>query len=430
MAKFVKQTSDVAQALNRLQGLAENVISFETNRRIQLGREKEARMVDAYQYMLGNEEQEISELEASLDAIELNLQTRGVELKSVKDQYKTIASEELLAAANEGAVELVNAKLQDSKNHRDSLQSRKSQAMQIKRQIDLFDDAMSLADPAHYGDKGIIDAEDVANAAKLYREQEDVIWAPEMQQRLEALQTESQLERLNTDYYAKLARESEQKLTAAESDFATADIRNKRFEIIKKETAEGTRSKLRPVISGLLNQLGHPAGLRKDIETGVDSFTGENLSTAEEKQKRQEMAQAYHTIGAIFAPWAKEGLAVEEAQRLQVAVTNAQNGNYQPLVDYFKKGNYYYNQWLETGDKRAELYEEDMFKYFGINLQDEKHNWIRNLEEMWNASVRADEEQGEEQLKMGMDMFSEPLIDESDYSGRRDDLELFNQGEW
>ena len=71
-----------------------------------------------------------------------------------------------------------------------------------------------------------------------------------------------------------------------------------------------------------------------------------------------------------------------------------------------------------------------MFKYFGINLQDEKHNWIRNLEEMWNASVRADEEQGEEQLKMGMDMFSEPLIDESDYSGRRDDLELFNQGEW
>ena len=244
------------------------------------------------------------------------------------------------------------------------------------------------------------------------------------------MKTESELERLQTDYYAKLARESQEKLTAAESDFATADIRSRRFEIIKKETAEGTRSKLFPVISGLLDQFSHPASLRKDIEGGVDSFTGAKLTTAEEKQKRQEMAQAYNTIGAIFAPWAKEGKTVEEAQILQVAVTNAQNGNYQPLVDYFKKGNYYYNQWLDTGDPRAALYEEDMFKYFGINLQDKEHNWIKNLEIMWNASVRADEDQGEEQLKMGMDMFSEPLIDESDYSGRKDDLENFMGGDW
>ena len=57
MAKFVKQTSDLAQSLNRLQDFAENLISMETNRRIQLGREKEARMVEAYGYMLGNEDQ-------------------------------------------------------------------------------------------------------------------------------------------------------------------------------------------------------------------------------------------------------------------------------------------------------------------------------------------------------------------------------------
>ena len=75
MAKFVKQTSDVAEALNRLQGFAENLISMETNRRVQLGREKEARMVEAYGYMLGNEEQEISELETVLDSIEMNLQS-------------------------------------------------------------------------------------------------------------------------------------------------------------------------------------------------------------------------------------------------------------------------------------------------------------------------------------------------------------------
>ena len=78
MAKFVKQTSDLAQALNRLEGFAGNLVAAETNRRIQLSREKEARMVDAYQYMLGNEEQEIGELETALDSIKLNLESRGV----------------------------------------------------------------------------------------------------------------------------------------------------------------------------------------------------------------------------------------------------------------------------------------------------------------------------------------------------------------
>ena len=86
MAKFVKQTSDLAQSLNRLQGFAENLISMETNRRIQLGREKEARMTDAYQYMLNNENQEIADLEAGLDLIEQNLMTRGVELGSGRDE--------------------------------------------------------------------------------------------------------------------------------------------------------------------------------------------------------------------------------------------------------------------------------------------------------------------------------------------------------
>ena len=36
--------SDVAQALNRLQGVAESFISATTNRQIQLNREKEARI--------------------------------------------------------------------------------------------------------------------------------------------------------------------------------------------------------------------------------------------------------------------------------------------------------------------------------------------------------------------------------------------------
>ena len=78
MAKFVKQTSDIAVALNRLQGFADNLISSETNRRIQLGREKEARMTEAYQYMLNNENKEITDLELALDSITQNLADRGV----------------------------------------------------------------------------------------------------------------------------------------------------------------------------------------------------------------------------------------------------------------------------------------------------------------------------------------------------------------
>ena len=154
--------SDIAQALNRLQSLADNLILTETNRRIQLGREKEARMIDAYGYMIGNEKEEISNLEASLQAIENNLQSRGVELKSLSDEYKTINSEALLSAANQGAAELLNVKLDDSRNHKESLQKRKTEASAILRSINLFDDAMSLTDPQGHGDPGKIEAEDVA----------------------------------------------------------------------------------------------------------------------------------------------------------------------------------------------------------------------------------------------------------------------------
>ena len=101
---MAKYKSEIAQALDNLQGFADRLISTETNRRIQLGREKEARMVEAYKYMLGQEETQIAELEGALDAIENNLMARGVELTSVGEEYRTEASKELLTAANEGAM--------------------------------------------------------------------------------------------------------------------------------------------------------------------------------------------------------------------------------------------------------------------------------------------------------------------------------------
>ena len=162
MAKFVKKVSDVAMALNRIQGFAENFISTQTNRRIQLGREKEARMVDAYRYMLGEEESQIAELESALDAIETNFLDRGIELKSVKPELRTIASEEILNAANEGAMEMVQVRLDDSRDYKSRLENKKREASKILRHINLFDDALSLIDPAYAGDKKLIEADDVA----------------------------------------------------------------------------------------------------------------------------------------------------------------------------------------------------------------------------------------------------------------------------
>ena len=427
MAKFVKQTSDIAQALNRLQGFAENLISSETNRRIQLGREKEARMIDAYQYMLNNENEEIADLEGGLDLIEQNLEARGVELKSVKDGYKTIASEELLAAANEGAVELLNVKLEDSRNHRDSLQKKKSTAMQIKRNIDLFDDAMKLADPAHYGDPGIIEAEDVAHAGLQWMEANDQE-GPELMQRLQELQTESGLERLNTDYYAKLARESQEKITASTAQTTDSSIKIKMLEDVKKETVEGVKAMTYQPISSLVEEYRGAITLAGEIAEGVDAATGQTLNTSEVKDKEAAKIAEYNRLGVILAPWAySQEQAALEAQNLQTAISKAGNGNYQDIINYLKKGHAQYILWSQEGNQMAETYKADIQNMLGIDISNKE--WVSQLEELWWSVGQADIEQATEALKAGRQFLPE-FEDGSDDEGRKDDLEIFMGGDW
>ena len=425
MAKFVKQTSDIAMALNRLQGFAENLITSETNRRIQLGREKEARMTDAYQYMLSNENAEIADLEAGLDLIEQNLMTRGVELKSVKDEYKTIASEELLAAANEGAVELLNVKLEDSRNHRDSLQKKKSTAMQIKRNIDLFDDAMTLADPAHYGDKGVIEAEDVAHAGLEWmkaNEQE----GPELMQRLEALQTESELERLQTDYYAKLARESKEKITASTAATTDATIKIGLLEDVKKETAEGVKAMTYQPISSLVEQFRGAITLSGEIAEGKDAATGQSLNTSEVQAKEEAKNAEYTRLGVTLVPWSfSPEQAALEAQNLQTAISKAGNGNYQEIINYLKKGHAQYILWTQEvpPNTMGEIYKADIQRMLGIDISNKE--WVSQLEELWWSVGQADIEQATEALKAGRQFLPEmeddsptgkdPLLEEYDF---------------
>jgi|7_EtaG_2_1085326.scaffolds.fasta_scaffold00944_3 hypothetical protein len=427
MAKFVKQTSDLAESLNRLQGFAENLISMETNRRIQLGREKEVRMTEAYQYMLNNENAEIAELEAGLDLIEQNLAARGVELKSVKDEYKTIASEELLAAANEGAVELINVKLEDSRSHRDSLQKRKTKAMEIKRNIDLFDDAMTLADPAHYGDPGIIEAEDVAHAGLQWMEANEQE-GPEIMQRLQALQTESQLERLQTDYYAKLARESKEKITASTAQTTDSSIKIKMLEDVKKETVEGVKAMTYQPISSLVEQYRPAITLQSEISAGEDALTGQKLNTSEVQVKQGELTKQYNRLGVILVPWAfSQEQAALEAQNLQSAISKAGNGNYQEIINYLKKGHSQYILWSQEGNQMGETYKTDIQDILGIDISSKE--WVSQLEELWWSVGQADIEQATEALKAGRQFLPE-FEDGSDDEGRKDDLEIFMGGDW
>ena len=410
MAKFVKQTSDLAQALNRLQGFAENLISMETNRRIQLGREKEARMVEAYGYMLGNEDQEIADLEASLQSIEQNLQSRGVELKSLSDEHKTISSEELLAAANEGAVELLNARLEDSRSHRESLQKRKTEASAILRNINMFDDAMTLADPAHYGDKGIIDAEDVAHAGLQWMEANEQE-GPEILQRLQALQTESELERLQTDYYARLARESKENVTASTAETTDSSIKIKMLEDVKKETVEGVKAMTYQPISSLVEEFRGAITLAGEIAEGEDAATGQSLNATEVKAKEQAKNAEYTRLGVTLVPWAfSPEQAALEAQSLQSAISKAGNGNYQEIINYLKKGHSQYILWSQEGNQMSETYRSDIQRMLGIDIASKE--WVSQLEELWWSVGQADIEQATEALKAGRQFLPE-MEDES-----------------
>ena len=168
MAKFVKPVSDIAQALNRLSDFADKYIASETNRRVQLRREKEVRVSSAYNYLIGQEEQQIAGLEASLAAIEADLESRGLSMISLPEEHRSINGPELLSAAAEGAIEIGQVQLQNSQGYKERLDARKRKADGLLRHINVFDDAMSAVDPTLYGAKHIVDPEDVQAAIEKF----------------------------------------------------------------------------------------------------------------------------------------------------------------------------------------------------------------------------------------------------------------------
>jgi hypothetical protein len=368
-------------------------------------------MVDAYGYMLSEENNEIRDLETTLDSIVTNLEERGVDQLNLKDEYKTMEFEEILTAASEGASELVNAKLDDKKRLRESLESKIREASKIKRHIDMFDDAAT-------GEKNLIEASDVADAALNYMteyEQE----GPEIMQRLEFLQTESQLAGLQEDYYTRVAREAQEKVTAATAGQTDAKIKIETLEPIKKEAQEAVKALTYQPISKMVEEYGIIISRQAEIDTG-------ELKTNEENDAQEVIEQEQARLGSILFPWSysREQASVE-AQNMQTALTKAvKNGDYYDLVNYFKKGNAQYKLLSQQGNPLAETYRADIQSMFGIDISSD--SWVSQLIELNDISARIDIEQATEAIKIGRTLL--PEVPEGDETAEDLLLKEFFEG--
>ena len=225
-------------------------------------------------------------------------------------------------------------------------------------------------------------------------------------QRLEALQTESELERLQTDYYAKLARESQEKITASTAETTDSSIKIKMLEDVKKETVEGVKAMTYQPISSLVEEYRPAITLQSEISAGEDALTGQDLKPNELQVKQGELTKQYNRLGVILVPWAfSQEQAALEAQNLQGAISKAGNGNYQEIINYLKKGHAQYILWTQEGNQMGETYKADIQNILGIDISNKE--WVGQLEELWWSVGQADIEQATEALKAGRQFLPE-----------------------
>ena len=445
MKKFRKDKTALAQSLDRLQGFAEGLIGMETNRRIQLGKEKEARMVAAYQSMIKQEETEISEINRAIRAIEDNLLQKGVELQSVKDVNRTDASEEILMAANKGAIEMMRARLKGSNDHRNALEEKRRTAQKIGRHINLFEDALQIADPSRFGDEHAFDAEDVAEAGIEFMEQRGVLYEPEMVQFLEEMQSETRLQGLTKDYYARLAEEANEKVAAANANQTDARINIQTLESSIKETQEAVKYSLQSGPTGtenpmskLTDQFGVVITREGELLRGVDNWTGLDLEDDDRAEKTGEISEEHNRLAAELFPYAKnldqgiEGvtgiqMGVKDLQAAIVkAIGNPSKGiapNYFDLIEYLKEGN---QQYESMGAAERTDYQSTLLRILGIDIADKE--WIDTLSELNSVASRSQIYQGGEELRIARSILPETALPEG--GGDKTDLDLFLREEF
>ena len=142
--------SEIAEALNRLENLAENWVMLETQRRVQESKDKETRIAEAYKYLIGQEDQKITQYETQIDSITSGLLDRGVEIQKLPEEHKTVEAEPLLQAAAESPLSMLNLGLSDTQNQAASYQDKLRYAKSAERHINLLDAAMSDNTSSNY----------------------------------------------------------------------------------------------------------------------------------------------------------------------------------------------------------------------------------------------------------------------------------------
>ena len=415
--------TDVGRALDNLRGFAENLVINESNRRIQLSREKEQREIDAYNYLNTIEGNEIARIEGALNQIESNLMAKGIELEALGDQYKSINAEELLNAANTSAAEMLSVQLEQRQNYKEALEIKRRDAQKLLRHIDAFDEyIMDNIDPSVSGEKHLVDAKDVADAAINFLEEKDSFNAKhseEITQRLKDWQTEDALSQLQQGFYSRQFEDQKAKADSLQLTHADAKMKIEALDPLKLQAQEGLKAMTQIPVSRMIEQYGVIITRQSELDN-EDLDTNSNIAAAE-KAIEDEQAR----LGSILYPWAfSQEQSMVLAQNFQTALSKiAKNNDYSDLINYLKQGSAQYKLWLGQGDPIADTYRSDMQSMFGIDIASD--SWLSQLIDLFDVSGKIDIEQAVESLKIAKSILPPDAPPEDNF---RSDLDEFMQG--
>lgn len=386
--------SEIAAALDRLGGLANEWVMAETQRRVQASRDKKARTAEAYKYLIEKEDEQIDQYKEQFNIIQEGLLQRGVEMADLSDEYKTTDAKPLLEAANESALSMLSNIYGESQLQAVSYQNKLRNAKSVERRINMIDAFMSDVDPAESaeGDLNIIDAGDVRVKAGKYLDAYDEI--PEILQRIEALQQPESIALLNQQYTDRRIREVQAKTADINAKNIDSHLKIKELEVPLKEIQEGINSMVQLPVFDLRMEFGNVNSLSAELHNIED------LESTDYTNKKQELDAEIGRLGLIFYPWLGKTANYQEAgsDMMSAIHWSAENNNHIKLSEYLKEANIHFSlagtpdSALTTG--QANLLRSQILEMSGIDISD--NAWIDRLhtstEELFRIQARQENE--------------------------------------
>tara|TARA_Y100000310_G_scaffold137909_1_gene136853 strand:- start:13049 stop:14365 length:1317 start_codon:yes stop_codon:yes gene_type:complete len=367
---------DITKALDRLQSTADNLIAFETSRRIQLGREKEARMVEAYQYLLENENDKIEEIELVLDSINRSLESRGMERIKLGDEQKTINFDAIIAAASESGTAIASAMLEDRKTYRDSLQDKKVEAQSLARHINIYEDALALINPAvaKNGLDHVVEAEEVVAAVK-HLEKDNKDFLEETEKYIKFRQTPEQLALSGEDWFAHQKQLAEQDVIAASSTSAGNLSAIERLEIVRQQYLEVLKTRIQDPVMALGRHYAPIGALKAAI--------ADETVPSKEKELEAQLLQAHTDLGGMLYPqlmdennkWTTptDIIHADLADKLSSSLLLVEQGNPTQFISYLEHVQEYYNMMKDdksdTGRAVVNRIRQETIQLLGVDLE-------------------------------------------------------------